>query len=262
MRENLEEMNRRGVDTPVILGGAALTRAYVEDDCRRDLRRARCSTRRTRSRASRSWSASSAGEPSGPRRASTRSARSRPREAVDRGRAGRRAAPLAAARPRPRPACARLPSVAAPRRKRARSCRATSTYPEPPFLGPRVIEAINLQSVIPYVNETTLFQFQWGYRRKGQAAQGVQGASSRSTCARSLRAREAVREGEDPQPQGGLRLLACVPEGDTLVLLASRGRRPRGGALHLPAPARQEGPVHHRLLPRATARPTWSRCRS
>src|SRR6185369_1173832 len=35
MRENLEEMNRRGVDTPVILGGAALTRAYVEDDCRR-----------------------------------------------------------------------------------------------------------------------------------------------------------------------------------------------------------------------------------
>jgi len=35
MRENLEEMNRRGVTTPVILGGAALTRAYVEEDCRR-----------------------------------------------------------------------------------------------------------------------------------------------------------------------------------------------------------------------------------
>ena len=34
MRENLEEMNRREVDTPVILGGAALTRAYVESDCR------------------------------------------------------------------------------------------------------------------------------------------------------------------------------------------------------------------------------------
>jgi 5-methyltetrahydrofolate--homocysteine methyltransferase len=35
MRENLEEMNRRGVRTPVSLGGAALTRSYVEDDCRR-----------------------------------------------------------------------------------------------------------------------------------------------------------------------------------------------------------------------------------
>ena len=35
MRENLEEMNRRGVDTPVILGGAALTRKYVEHDLRK-----------------------------------------------------------------------------------------------------------------------------------------------------------------------------------------------------------------------------------
>ncbi|MBU2523855.1 methionine synthase [Patescibacteria group bacterium] len=31
MRENLEEMNRRGINPPVILGGAALTRNYVED---------------------------------------------------------------------------------------------------------------------------------------------------------------------------------------------------------------------------------------
>src|SRR5262249_20741141 len=33
MRENLIEMSRRGLDIPVILGGAALTRRYVEDDC-------------------------------------------------------------------------------------------------------------------------------------------------------------------------------------------------------------------------------------
>ena len=33
MRENLEEMQRQGLRTPVLLGGAALTRAYVEDDC-------------------------------------------------------------------------------------------------------------------------------------------------------------------------------------------------------------------------------------
>src|SRR5205085_6854985 len=35
MRENLEELNRRGMsDVPVILGGAALTRRYVERDLR------------------------------------------------------------------------------------------------------------------------------------------------------------------------------------------------------------------------------------
>ncbi len=33
MRENLEEMSRQGVEVPVLLGGAALTRNYVEDDC-------------------------------------------------------------------------------------------------------------------------------------------------------------------------------------------------------------------------------------
>ena len=34
MRENLEEMARRGVRVPVLLGGAALTRRYVEEDLR------------------------------------------------------------------------------------------------------------------------------------------------------------------------------------------------------------------------------------
>ncbi|HTZ70358.1 MAG TPA: homocysteine S-methyltransferase family protein, partial [Acetobacteraceae bacterium] len=33
MRENLEEMSRQGLDIPVLLGGAALTRNYVEDEC-------------------------------------------------------------------------------------------------------------------------------------------------------------------------------------------------------------------------------------
>ncbi len=32
MKENLEEMNTRGISTPVLLGGAALTRNYVEQD--------------------------------------------------------------------------------------------------------------------------------------------------------------------------------------------------------------------------------------
>ena len=34
MKENLEILNQRNIDIPVILGGAALTRRYVEEDCR------------------------------------------------------------------------------------------------------------------------------------------------------------------------------------------------------------------------------------
>src|SRR5262249_46375230 len=33
MKENLEEMTRAGITLPVMLGGAALTRRYVEEDC-------------------------------------------------------------------------------------------------------------------------------------------------------------------------------------------------------------------------------------
>ncbi|HEU4951979.1 MAG TPA: methionine synthase [Holophagaceae bacterium] len=35
MKENLEELERKGLKVPVLLGGAALTREYVEGDCRR-----------------------------------------------------------------------------------------------------------------------------------------------------------------------------------------------------------------------------------
>jgi 5-methyltetrahydrofolate--homocysteine methyltransferase len=35
MKENLDVLNQRGIGIPVILGGAALTRRYVEEDCRR-----------------------------------------------------------------------------------------------------------------------------------------------------------------------------------------------------------------------------------
>ncbi len=35
MKENLSILNQRGISVPVILGGAALTRRYVEEDCRK-----------------------------------------------------------------------------------------------------------------------------------------------------------------------------------------------------------------------------------
>ena len=50
MKENLEVMNERGLTIPVILGGAALTRRYVEADLR-SVYRGGCSTPTTPSTA-------------------------------------------------------------------------------------------------------------------------------------------------------------------------------------------------------------------
>jgi cobalamin-dependent methionine synthase I len=48
MRENLEEMSRQGVEVPVLLGGAALTRNYCRGRLRPRLRlRAASPTRAT-----------------------------------------------------------------------------------------------------------------------------------------------------------------------------------------------------------------------
>jgi 5-methyltetrahydrofolate--homocysteine methyltransferase len=41
--------------------------------------------------------------------------------------------------------------------------------PRPPFWGSRVLAEIDLDAVLAYLNETMLFQVQWGYRRKGRS---------------------------------------------------------------------------------------------
>lgn len=41
--------------------------------------------------------------------------------------------------------------------------------PEPPFWGARVIENIPLKTLVPYINETMLYQFHWGYKKSGKS---------------------------------------------------------------------------------------------
>jgi 5-methyltetrahydrofolate--homocysteine methyltransferase len=99
-------------------------------------------------------------------------------------------------------------------------------YPEPPFLGPRLVEGIALQTLLPYINETTLFQFQWGYRRKGKSLRDHERfvASEVRPLYHALAKRcadEAIL-----RPAAAYGFWRCVPEGNTLVLLdpASDGR--------------------------------------
>jgi 5-methyltetrahydrofolate--homocysteine methyltransferase len=178
MRENLEEMNRRNVSTPVILGGAALTRAYVEDDCRRIYKGPLYYAQDAFEGLS-TMGKVVAGEAA----PAARDTKRKEEDELDE-------APVRADVLAPRKVAALASSVSSavagranrPAPGSARSLKGSSRawskfdelprdidYPEPPFLGARIVEKIDLQSVIPYVNETTLFQFQWGYRRKGKA---------------------------------------------------------------------------------------------
>ncbi|HSW44641.1 MAG TPA: methionine synthase [Phycisphaerae bacterium] len=156
MRDNLLVLNERGMAPPVILGGAALTRRYVEHDLRPlyhgelhyakdafaglDLMRRICD-RTSGELVSVGAAAAAERVPAGP--------------AVE-------AIPPAS----PPVGVGESESIETPP---ARSAVAIDVpIPEPPFWGRRVIEDIPLRAVLPFINETMLFQVQWQFRRKGR----------------------------------------------------------------------------------------------
>jgi 5-methyltetrahydrofolate--homocysteine methyltransferase len=149
MREDLERMRAEGVTTPVLLGGAALTRRYVEEDCRKAYGEGRVDYARDAFDGLNLMA-----------------------EICD---------PDAAPAPRPSADEAELESATMPsledelaeRFREAPEAPRSSTVSfdgvtpaEPPFWGPRVLEDVPLQNIAPFMNETMLFQFQWGFKKK------------------------------------------------------------------------------------------------
>ncbi|MEA3021080.1 MAG: 5-methyltetrahydrofolate--homocysteine methyltransferase [Actinomycetota bacterium] len=143
MRENLEELNVRELSKiPVLLGGAALTRSYVETDLRgvydgrvfygKDaFEGLHTMDRLVEMKKSGEWDPSFGREPSERKLPPRRSQRE-------------------------------LPDVEIP----ARSPEVETDNPVfvPPFLGTKVIKGIALDDIAGYINETALFRNQWGFR--------------------------------------------------------------------------------------------------
>ncbi len=148
MKENLEEMNARGVAErfPVLLGGAALTRAYVEEDL------------------------------SDVYDGTVRYARDafeglRLMDTVMAVKSGREPAEALRPKARTRPRTKRVEPEAAPG---GRSDVATDVpIPSPPFWGDRVVRGIQLADYASYLDERATFLGQWGLR----AARGGDGPS-------------------------------------------------------------------------------------
>ncbi|HEX5613540.1 MAG TPA: vitamin B12 dependent-methionine synthase activation domain-containing protein, partial [Acidimicrobiia bacterium] len=144
MRENLEELNTRNLSSiPVLLGGAALTRNYVEVDLRQVYD-------------GRVFYGKDAFE--GLRTVDTLMQGKRTGDLdPEFGRAlgGRKLPPRKSERD----------AAAAPVEVPARSDVATdATVFNPPFLGARVAKGIPLDDIATYVNETALFRNQWQFR--------------------------------------------------------------------------------------------------
>ncbi|KGE73599.1 methionine synthase [Spirochaeta lutea] len=136
MKDNLEEIKRRGVSIPVLLGGAALTPSFVWDIC--------------------------APIPDGPVvYCSDAFEGLRAMSLIQDGmledylsaQAERRASRPA---PKPRKNLTRVEPIVVDR---------TVEVPTAPFLGSRIVEDVDLDAVYPFLTEEVLFRGRWGYRR-------------------------------------------------------------------------------------------------
>ena len=146
MRENLEELNRRGLadEVPVILGGAALTRRYVERDLR-EVYDGRVFYGKDAFEGLRTMDQLMEMKKSGV-------------EDPDFGRVplGRVVVKEEAAAPVDLPA--RSPAV-----------ETDNKVFVPPFLGSRVVKGVAIDELVGYLNETALFRNQWQFRpEKGE----------------------------------------------------------------------------------------------
>ncbi|MDQ3931240.1 MAG: methionine synthase, partial [Actinomycetota bacterium] len=152
MRDNLEELNRRNLHQfPVLLGGAALTRSYVEDDLR-ELYNGQVFYCRDAFEGLKTLDV-----------------------LVEAKRLG---TPLSAELVEPvqkRYPKRTLPDQDPPRldaQGRAKSAVATDVeIPTPPFWGQRVVRGIPFDDVWPLCNEIALFRNQWGFSPGGRTPQ-------------------------------------------------------------------------------------------
>jgi 5-methyltetrahydrofolate--homocysteine methyltransferase len=200
MRDNLEELNAQGMaDIPVMLGGAALTRTYVE----RDLRGVYAGRLFYGKDAfeglhvmDRLGEARRTGEELGdwgmvPTESAVASLRGR-------------FAPEGGGDEPPAEIPARSPEVAT-----------DNPVFVPPFLGSRVVKGIALDDVAAYLNETALFRNQWQFRPEGGESDGEFKDRIRPVLREQLAAAKAA---DLLVPQVAYGYFAANGDGDDLVI--------------------------------------------
>ncbi|MHB8681150.1 MAG: methionine synthase [Acidimicrobiales bacterium] len=202
MRENLEELNERGMsDVPVLLGGAALTRTYVERDLR-SVYQGRVFYGKDAFEGLRTMDRLMELKRGG-------------EEDPDFGRVlGGRNLP-----PRKSQLDAQLGDVETPRR----SPEVVTDNPVfvPPFIGTRVAKGIPLDAIAEYLNRTALFRNQWGYRPES----GETDAEFKERVSAMLRAELDKAKAKDLLvPQVAWGYFPANADGDDLVIWADEDR--------------------------------------
>ena len=208
MRENLEEMSRQGLEVPVLLGGAALTRNYVEDDCVRAYASGRVAYARDAFDGLHLMDKVT-GNGFDDYLAATQAKRS--------GKARNTKRTLGQA-----DALAFQPvDVNAVRARRRRMTQDTPVL-VPPFWGARILEA-PAKAIVPFVNERSLYQFQWGFRKQGRSLDDFLGWAKQELRPVMRRMLTICEQDDILKPQSAYGYWKAAGQGNDLILFDQDG---------------------------------------
>jgi len=208
MRENLEEMSRQGIDIPVLLGGAALTRNYVEDDCVQAYACGKVVYARDAFDGLHLMDKVMGNDFEGYLGAiqAKRTGKSKNEKRVLGQADPRGFAPvdLAYAQIRRRRETANLPT------------------PVPPFWGAKIMET-DPKALIPFINERSLYQFQWGFRKAGRSLEDFLGWAKQELRPVLKRMLALTQEQNILKPQSIYGYWKCAGQGNDLILFEQDG---------------------------------------
>jgi 5-methyltetrahydrofolate--homocysteine methyltransferase len=205
MKENLEELTREGIDLPVLLGGAALTRKFVEEDCVAAYGGGRVAYARDAfdgldmmaKVAANSFDdylaemqAKRVNRPINERRTLGQIAKSEPLRPVD------------------------FEEITLRRSALAKQ----ASVPVPPFWGAKIIDKVPLQTLVTFLNETMLYQFHWGYRKAGRSLDEWKAWAAKELKPMAVELLKTCEREKILLPQAAYGYWACASDGDQVVL--------------------------------------------
>jgi 5-methyltetrahydrofolate--homocysteine methyltransferase len=217
MRENLEEMTRQNLNVPVILGGAALTRGYVDSDCARAYGTGNVAYARDAFdglglmdrimgkgfddyvKAERS--------------------RHKPRERAER------------VMPNENDLYDTVVNLETSLAKRRRM---QVDVPKPPFWGSRLVDYVPPETLLPYMNERSLYMQQWGFRKQGKRLEEYMEEARRDLRPIVKRILADAAKDKALHPQGVYGFWPAAAEGNDLVLFAPDDPKKEIVRWHLP----------------------------
>ena len=235
MRENLNELTTLGMELPVLLGGAALTRAYVEEDCVAAYGAGRVAYAQDAFSGLDLMNKIADGQFDAyladvqtrkHNRPSTAKAKQRWSQNEEAG--------AALINPALRPL-----EIEAIKLKRAELASGVEV-PVPPFWGAKLIEKVDVRALIPFLNEQMLFTFHWGFKKAGRTLEDYW--KWVETDVKPILKRLLAEDAREQilQPKAAYGYFKAAAEGNDLIIFDESGKKERG-RLQLPRQDKQGG---------------------